>query len=221
MGITLPTLQELYSSRVSKRAVKITLDPHIQHTASLNCYRLIDATELWEQPDTETVSSLRQSISWTCDIKRGTHTIYTLIYLTHILSLHFNLHIIYLYIQNVLLLYTYTYNCQFEYCYSLFTCSIFIICVFVLSLSFCCTVEASVTKTNSLNIPGNKAHCDSDIAFSSVKVISSESGEKYAQIKHRLQVKTIWCEGKRDGLSLEQALLWYFGWKQRFKVKTS
>ncbi len=130
MGITLPTLQELYSSRVSKIAVKITLDPHIQHTPSLNCYRLIDATELRapERPDTETVSSLRQSISWTCDIKRGTHTIYTLIYLTHILSLHFNLHIIYLYIQNILLLYTY--NCQFVYCYSIFTCSIFIICVF-------------------------------------------------------------------------------------------
>ncbi len=46
IGTTLPTLQELYSSRVSKRADKITLDPHIQHTPSLNCYRLIDATEL-------------------------------------------------------------------------------------------------------------------------------------------------------------------------------
>ncbi len=50
-------------SRVSKSAGKITLDPHIQHTPSLNCYRLVDATELWapERPDTETVSSLRQS----------------------------------------------------------------------------------------------------------------------------------------------------------------
>ncbi len=67
--------------------------PHIQHTPSLNCYRLVDATELWvpEKPDTETVSSLRQSISWTLDINYGTHTIYTLIYLnTHTLSLHFN-----------------------------------------------------------------------------------------------------------------------------------
>ncbi len=43
IGTTLPTLQELYSSRVSKRAVKITLDP--SHP-SLNCYRLVDATEL-------------------------------------------------------------------------------------------------------------------------------------------------------------------------------
>ncbi len=46
IGTILPSLQELYSSRVSKKAVKITLDPHIQHTSSLNCYRLINATEL-------------------------------------------------------------------------------------------------------------------------------------------------------------------------------
>ncbi len=46
IGTTLPTLQELYLSRVSKRAGKITLDPHIQHTPSLNCYCLVDATEL-------------------------------------------------------------------------------------------------------------------------------------------------------------------------------
>ncbi len=45
IGTTLPTLQELYSSRESKRADRITLDPHIQHTPSLNCYRLVDATE--------------------------------------------------------------------------------------------------------------------------------------------------------------------------------
>ncbi len=78
IGTTLPTLQELYVSRVSKRSGKITLDPHIQHTP-LNCYRLVDVTELWapERPDTETVSSLRQSISWTLDNNYGTYTIYT------------------------------------------------------------------------------------------------------------------------------------------------
>ncbi len=55
-------------------------------------FKLVNATELWapERPDTGTVSSLRQSISWTLDNNYGTHTIYTLIYLTHILSLHFN-----------------------------------------------------------------------------------------------------------------------------------
>ncbi len=46
IGTTFPTLEELHLSRVSKRAGKITLDPHIKHTPSLNCYRLVDATEL-------------------------------------------------------------------------------------------------------------------------------------------------------------------------------
>ncbi len=36
-GTALPTLQELYSPRVSKRAGKIPLDPSHQHTSSLNC----------------------------------------------------------------------------------------------------------------------------------------------------------------------------------------
>ncbi len=59
---------------MSKRAGKFTLDP--SHP-SLNCYRLVDATELWapERPDTETVSFSKQSISRTLDIKPGTHTI--------------------------------------------------------------------------------------------------------------------------------------------------
>ncbi len=63
-----------------------------------------------ERPDTETVSFPKQSISWTLGNNYGTHTIYTLIYLTHILSLHFDCHdniplhtklsiVIYLYIQ--------------------------------------------------------------------------------------------------------------------------
>ncbi len=80
IGTPLPTLQELNLSRVSKRAGKIT--PYIQHTPSLNCYRLVDATELWapEWPDTGTVSSLRQSISWTLYNNYGTHTIYTPLY---------------------------------------------------------------------------------------------------------------------------------------------
>ncbi len=129
IGTTLPSLQELYLSRVSKSAGKITLYPSHQHTHSLNCYRLVDATELWapERPDTGTVSSLRQSISWTLDIKRGTHTIYTH---TTFKCAH-----------------TCAYNCQFVYCYSLFYFYSFIICVFV--LSFCRTAVASVTVTNS------------------------------------------------------------------------
>ncbi len=67
----------------AKGLAKSLWTPHIQHTSSLNCYRLVNATELWapERPDTETVSSLRQSISWTLDNDCGTHTIYTLIHL--------------------------------------------------------------------------------------------------------------------------------------------
>ncbi len=82
---TLPTLQELYFSRVSKRAGKITLTPHTQHTPSLNCYRLVDATELWapERPDTETLFFPKQSISWTLDIKRGIHNTIIQLFIHH------------------------------------------------------------------------------------------------------------------------------------------
>ncbi len=50
----------------AKGLAKSLWTPHIQHTPSLNCYRLVDATELWapERPDTGTVSSPKQSISW-------------------------------------------------------------------------------------------------------------------------------------------------------------
>ncbi len=73
-------------SRVSKRAGKTTLDPHIQNTPSLNGYRLVDATELRvpEQPDTGTVTSLKQSISWTLDNNLWyTHYLYTYLPNTH------------------------------------------------------------------------------------------------------------------------------------------
>ncbi len=96
LGTTLPTLQELYSSRVSKRAGKITLDPHIQHTLSLNCSHLV-ATELWapELPDTEIISSLRRSISWTLDIKHGTHNTVIQLFIHHTYLFFFisNLHV--------------------------------------------------------------------------------------------------------------------------------
>ncbi len=51
-----------------------------------------------------------------------------------------------------------------------------------------------------------------NIAFSSEKVIVSESGEKYAQVKHRLQAKIVkyvggfWCDKREWTVSLEQAL---------------
>ncbi len=67
--------------------------PHIQHTLSFNCYHLVDATELWapERPDTETVSFPKQSISWTLDIKRGTHNTIIQLLIHHILIFSFQI----------------------------------------------------------------------------------------------------------------------------------
>ncbi len=81
IGTTLPTLQELYSPRVSKGAGKFC----IQHTPSLNCYCLVDVIELWapERPDTETISFPKQSISWTLDTKRGTHNTIIQLFIDH------------------------------------------------------------------------------------------------------------------------------------------
>ncbi len=61
IGTTLPSLQELYSSRVSERAGKITLDPsHPAHSL----FELLPSGQRYrapERPGTGTVSSLRQS----------------------------------------------------------------------------------------------------------------------------------------------------------------
>ncbi len=67
---------------MSKRAGKVPLDPSLLWTVTV----WSTATELWvsEGPDTGTVSSLRQSISWTLD-----YMVHTLINLTLILGLHF------------------------------------------------------------------------------------------------------------------------------------
>ncbi len=58
-----------------------------------------------------------------------------------------------------------------------------------------------------------------NIAFSSEKVISSESGQKYAQIKQT------WFQNRGWTFSLEEALLeimdWYFGKKWWFETKMS
>ncbi len=75
-----------------------------------------------------------------------------------------------------------------------------------------------------------------NIAFSSEKVILSESGEKYAQIKHHLQAKTVQNSSKQicliliwennnmmdffTGRIIIMDYEWYFGQKRQFKVKT-
>ncbi len=113
----------------AKGLVKSLWTPHIQHTLSLNCYHLEDATELWapEWPDTETVSSLMQSISWTLDIKRGTHnTIIHYTYLFFISNLHISDHII-----------VYIIYCVFA---NLYIAYLYIILLSPVSCR-CCTVE--------------------------------------------------------------------------------
>ncbi len=121
--------------------VSWNVTPHIQHTPSLNCCHLVDATELWapERPDTGTVSSLRLSISWTLDIKRGTHN--TIIhYSSHKLIFSFQICTY----QTCTHIIVYIIYCVFAILYIayLYICILFFyyLCL-VLLLSFCCTVE--------------------------------------------------------------------------------
>ncbi len=129
-----------------KGLVKSLWTPHIQHTPSLNCYHLVNATELWspERPDTETVSSLRQSISWTLDIKRGTHNTIIQLFIHHTyLFFHFKFahqtsHII------ICIAY-----CVFTILYIAYLYIVILLSVScpVAVILLCC--GASVTKTNS------------------------------------------------------------------------
>ncbi len=97
IGTTLPTLQWLYLSRVSKRAGKITPDPsHLAHSIfellpSGRCYRAL-STRMTRHRNT---FFPKQSISWTLDIKHGTHStiIQLFIHHTHIFFFISNLHV--------------------------------------------------------------------------------------------------------------------------------
>ncbi len=128
--------------------------PHIQHTPSLNCYRLVDATELWapERPDTETVSSLRQSTSWTLDINVEHTTLLYIIYSPNILIFSFQ----FCTYQTCTHIIVYIIYCVFAILYILFVYYSFIICV----LSCCCHSVAlwSFCHDNKflvcVNIPG-------------------------------------------------------------------
>ncbi len=85
IGTTLPTLQELYLSRVSKRAGKITLDPS-QPAHSL--FELLPSGQCYRAPSTRTYRHRNsffphQTISWTLDIKRGTHNTIIQLFIYH------------------------------------------------------------------------------------------------------------------------------------------
>ncbi len=115
----------------------------VWHTSSLNCCRLVDTTELWapERPDTGTVSSPKQSISWTLDIKRGTHN--TIIHYLFITHTYFSCQICTY--QTCTHIIVYIIYCVFVHC--LFVYYSFIICRVAVILWHC---GASVTITNSL-----------------------------------------------------------------------
>ncbi len=114
IGTTLPTLQELYSSRVSKMAGKITLDPsHPAHSL----FELLLSGRRYRALSTRTT---RHRNSFFPSI---------IIYIYIQLSICILLFLIYLFYFLIVL---------------------FIICVFL--FCHCQTVEASVTKTNSLYV---------------------------------------------------------------------
>ncbi len=122
--------------------------PHIQHTPSLNCCRLVDATELWapEWPDTGTVSSPKQSISWTPDINvEHTTLFYNYLFTTHT----YIIYIFFFFPFQICTSDLYTHDCLYcivffaiLYIAYLYICILFFCCLCpVLLLSFCCTVE--------------------------------------------------------------------------------
>ncbi len=137
IGTTLPTLQELYSSRVRKRAGKITLDPsHPAHSL----FELLPSGRRYRALSTRTTR------------QRNSFFPQEIIYSSHILFFISILHISDLYTHNCLyyiLCFCYFVHCLFVYYY-------FIICV----LSCCCHSVAlwSFCHYNKflvcVNIPG-------------------------------------------------------------------
>ncbi len=135
IGTTLPTLQELYLSRVSKRAGKITLDPsHPAHSLfellpSGRRYRAL-CTRTTRHRNSFFPQAVHLTKHLTLNVEHTTHNTIYIIYSSHIHIFHFNLHISDLYIHNCLyyiLCFCYFVHCLFVYYY-------FIICV----LSCCC-----------------------------------------------------------------------------------
>ncbi len=93
IGTTLPSLQGLYSPRVSKRAEKITLDrSHPAHSL----FKLLPSGRRYRALNTRTTrhrnSFFPQAIiSWTLDIKRGTHKTIIQLFIHHILIFSFQI----------------------------------------------------------------------------------------------------------------------------------
>ncbi len=155
IGTTLPTLQELYLSRVSKRAGKITLDPsHPAHSL----FELLPSGRRYRASEHQNDQTQEQFLPssnpshehLTLNVEHTTHNTIYIIYSSHILIYISNLHISYLYIH----------NCLYYILYLLFfTLPILYICIYsfyylcpVLLLSFLLHCGASVTISNSLYV---------------------------------------------------------------------
>ena len=65
-GAALPSHQDIYNTRVTKRAHNITITLHTPSTHCSHCYHLAEATGAWkpEQPDLKTVFIHRPSGCW-------------------------------------------------------------------------------------------------------------------------------------------------------------
>ncbi len=73
ISTTLPLSKNCIHPEWAKGQAKSLWTPHIHHTPSLNCYCLVNATELWAPGQQTQKQFLSPSISWTLDNKRGTH----------------------------------------------------------------------------------------------------------------------------------------------------
>ncbi len=153
IGTTLPSLQGLYSSRVSKRADKITLDPaHPAHSL----FKLLPSGRRYRALSTRTArhrnSFFPQAIiSWTLDIKRGTHNT-----------------IIQLFIHHTFLFFYFKFACQTShiivcivYCFCYVVHCLFVYCSFVVCVVSCCCHSAVLWSLSHykkilicVNIPG-------------------------------------------------------------------
>ncbi len=148
IGTTLPTLQELYLSRVSKRAGKITLDPsHPAHSL----FELLPSGRRYRALSTRTTRHRnsffpKQSISWTLDINvEHTTLFYNYLFTTHtyIIYIFYFFHFKFAHVRPVHTWLSVLHSVfAILYIAYLFICILFFCCLCpVLLLSFCCTVE--------------------------------------------------------------------------------
>ncbi len=155
IGTTLPTLQELYLSRVSKRAGKITLDPsHPAHSL----FELLPSGRRYRALSTRTTRHRNSFLSPSnpfyehLTLTWNTQHYYTIIYSPHI-------HIQYYYlfyffsISNLHMSDLYTHDCLYCIVFLLFCTLPICICSFVVCVLSCCCHSVAlwsfVTITNS------------------------------------------------------------------------